>query len=48
MVIIITRKRLSEQTIFAFTNNTVFILHIYIYFNKPVWSQVLAFSKESS
>ena len=41
-----TRKRFSEKPIVAFTNSTVFILHVdfCIYMTKPVWSHVLALS----
>ena len=39
-----TRKRFSEKTKVAFTNRTVFILDLYIYITKPVWSHVLASS----
>ena len=40
----ITRKRFSEKPIVGFTNSTVFLLELYIYMTKPVWSHVLAFS----
>ena len=44
--IFVTRKRFSEKPVVAFTNSTVFILHVdfCIYMTKPVWSHVLALS----